>query len=66
MAYQNSRVEQFSIVGDFFVENAREGAYWVGAVHFLRSATQDGVWSNRPTRCTPFHCKSKRLWRLYV
>ena len=40
MAYQNSRVEQFSIVGDFFVENAREGAYWVGAVHFLRSATK--------------------------
>tara|TARA_B100000676_G_C17977295_1_gene786875 strand:+ start:328 stop:1179 length:852 start_codon:yes stop_codon:yes gene_type:complete len=40
MAYQNSRVEQFSIVGDFFIENAREGAYWVAAVHFLRSATK--------------------------
>ena len=40
MAYQNSRVEQFSIVGDFFCENAREGAYWVAAVHFLRSATK--------------------------
>ena len=39
-AYQNSRVEQFSIVGDFYVETALEGEYWIAAVHYLRSVTK--------------------------
>ena len=39
-AYQNSRVEQFSIVGDFYVENALEARYWVAAIHYLRSVTK--------------------------
>jgi len=40
MAYQNSRVEQFSIVGDFFVESMSEANYWIAAIHFLRSVTK--------------------------
>jgi len=39
-AYQNSRVEQFSIVGDFYVENAKEAEYWIAAIHYLRSVTK--------------------------
>jgi len=39
-AYQNSRIDQFSIVGDFYVENNYEGAYWIAAIHYLRSITK--------------------------
>lgn len=39
-AYQNSRVDQFSIVGDFYVENNVEGLYWIAAVHYLRSVSK--------------------------
>lgn len=39
-AYQNSRVDQFSIVGDFYVENNLEGLYWIAAVQYLRSVTK--------------------------
>ena len=39
-AYQNSRVDAFSIVGDFYVENNYEGQYWLAAVHYLRSITK--------------------------
>lgn len=48
-AYRNSRVEQMTLVGDFFIENADEGMYWVAAVHYLRSVTKMayGQTSNR-------------------
>jgi len=39
-AYQNSQVNAMTIVGDFFVENAKEGEYWIAAVHYLRSITK--------------------------
>jgi len=39
-AYQNSKVDAFSIVGDFYVENNYEGQYWLAAVHYLRSITK--------------------------
>jgi hypothetical protein len=39
-AYQNSRVEQFSIVGDFYVETSKEAEYWVAAIHYLRAVTK--------------------------
>ena len=39
-AYQNSQVDQFSITGDFTVENALEGQYWLAAVHYLRSVSK--------------------------
>ena len=39
-AYRNSRVEQMTLVGDFYVENADEGLYWIAAVHYLRSVTK--------------------------
>lgn len=39
-AYQNSQVDQFSITGDFLVENQFEARYWVAANHYLRSITK--------------------------
>jgi hypothetical protein len=39
-AYQNSQVNAMTIMGDFLVENAAEGEYWLAAVHYLRSVTK--------------------------
>lgn len=39
-AYQNSQVEQFTITGDFYVEDKLEGQYWIAAVHYLRSVSK--------------------------
>ena len=39
-AYQNSRVDAFAITGDFYVENALEGEYWIAAIHYLRSVSK--------------------------
>ena len=38
--YQNSQVNAMTIIGDFFVENEKEGQYWVAATHYLRSITK--------------------------
>lgn len=38
--YQNSSVEDINITCDFPVENEADGAYWIAAVHFLRSVTK--------------------------
>lgn len=39
-AYQNSQVNAMTIIGDFFVENPKEGEYWIAATHYLRSITK--------------------------
>ena len=39
-AYNNSRVDAMSIIGNMPVQNAREGAYWIAALHFLRSVSK--------------------------
>jgi len=39
-AYQNSQVDQFTISGSFISENAADAAYWIAAVHFLRTMTK--------------------------
>ena len=39
-AYQGSSVEAITITGDFYVEDASEAAYWIAAVHYLRSMTK--------------------------
>jgi len=39
-AYQNSQVSAMTIIGDFFIENEKEGQYWVAATHYLRSITK--------------------------
>ena len=39
-AYQSSQPDMIQIVGDFFIESASEGKYWVAAMHYLRSVTK--------------------------
>lgn len=39
-SYQNSQVDQMTITGDFFVQNAQEARYWVACIHYLRSVTK--------------------------
>ena len=52
-AYENSRVGQMTITGEFFVQNALEAKYWVAAVHFLRSVTKMSYGANSPNRGQP-------------
>lgn len=40
MAYENSQVDAMTIIGDFYVENSKEGEYWIAATHYLRSITK--------------------------
>jgi len=39
-AYNNSRVDAMSIIGNFPVQNSTEGKYWLASMHFLRSASK--------------------------
>jgi hypothetical protein len=39
-AYQNSRVSDIQITGEFNVEDAVQAKYWIAVVHFLRSVTK--------------------------
>lgn len=39
-AYQNSQVSAMTIIGEFLIENPKEGEYWIAAVHYLRSITK--------------------------
>jgi hypothetical protein len=53
LAYQNSKIDQFTISGPFHVEDAVQAQYWIAAVHFLRSATKmytgdSGTFSGSP------------------
>lgn len=39
-AYENSSVDAMTLTGQFYSQNALEGAYWLGALHYLRSITK--------------------------
>lgn len=38
--YQHSQVDTIQITGEFYIENADEGIYWIAAIHYLRSVTK--------------------------
>jgi hypothetical protein len=38
--YEGSSVDQFTITGEFTVENSREAEYFLAAVHYLKSVTK--------------------------
>jgi hypothetical protein len=38
--YENSQPDDIVITGEFNVENAAEGQYWVACIHYLRSVTK--------------------------
>lgn len=40
LSYQNSKVEQITITGEFYCETSVDALYWLATVHFLRSVTK--------------------------
>jgi len=38
--YENSQADDITVTGEFIVENAEEGQYWVACIHFLRAITK--------------------------
>lgn len=40
LAYENSSVEAMTITAPFYCEDSSEAAYWVAAMHFLKSVTK--------------------------
>lgn len=40
LSYENSKVDAMTITGSFFCEDAVEAAYWIAAVHYLKSVTK--------------------------
>lgn len=38
--YENSQSDDITITGEFIVENAAEGQYWVAVIHYLRTMTK--------------------------
>jgi hypothetical protein len=40
MSYENSKIDKITITGEFYCEDANEAAYWIAAVHYLRSVTK--------------------------
>lgn len=39
-SYENSKLDKINISGEFYCEDSNDAAYWIAAVHFLRSVTK--------------------------
>ena len=39
-SYENSKLDKITITGDFYCEDSNDAAYWIAAVHYLRSVTK--------------------------
>jgi len=39
-AYQSSKVDDITLMGEFYIENSEDAAYWLACVHFLRTMTK--------------------------
>jgi hypothetical protein len=55
-AYENSKIDKITIVGDMYCENSFDAAYWIAGVHFFRTMTKmffgDGYLSGSPPPLT--------------
>lgn len=40
LSYENSKVDSMQITAPFYIEDSVEAAYWIAAVHFLKSVTK--------------------------
>jgi hypothetical protein len=51
-AYENSKLDKITIVGDFYCENSYDASYWIAGVHFFRTMTKmffgEGAYSGSP------------------
>lgn len=55
-AYQNSSVDQMTIVGQFYCQNSLEAKYWTACLHYLRAMTKMDF-GNNSTGAPPPICK---------
>jgi hypothetical protein len=39
-AYQSSKVDDITLMGEFYIENEADAKYWLACVHFLRTMTK--------------------------
>lgn len=53
LAYENSKIENLTITGDFYCEDSVEALYWVAAMHYLRSVTKMFYGGNEPNVGAP-------------
>ena len=66
-AYQNSRVSDIQITGEFNVEDAVQAKYWIAVVHFLRSVTKmftgDTAFQGNPPPILNFSADGDHVFR---
>ena len=66
-AYQNSRVTDIQITGEFAVQDAVQAKYWLAAVHFLRSVTKmftgDTAYAGNPPPVLNFSAYGDHVFR---
>ena len=53
LAYENSKIDNLTITGDFYCEDSVEALYWVAAMHYLRSVTKMFYGGNEPNVGSP-------------
>lgn len=56
-AYENSKVDNITITGEFFQENENDAKYWIACLHFLRSATKMFYGNSTPLGNPPVVCR---------
>tara|TARA_B100000780_G_C21038435_1_gene416553 strand:- start:148 stop:1071 length:924 start_codon:yes stop_codon:yes gene_type:complete len=56
-AYENSQIDNLTITGEFFNENATDAKYWVAVLHFLRSVTKMYYGDSNPQGNPPPVCR---------
>jgi hypothetical protein len=56
-AYENSKVDNITITGEFYQENETDAKYWIACLHFLRSATKMFYGNSTPLGNPPVVCR---------
>lgn len=56
-AYENSKVDNITITGEFYQENETDARYWIACLHFLRSATKMFYGNSTPLGNPPVVCR---------
>lgn len=58
-AYRNSQVDNITITGEYYVENADDAAYWIATIHFLRTMTKMFYGKSEPLGNPPLMTRLK-------
>lgn len=58
-AYENSQADNITITGEFFCENEKDAAYWIAAIHFLRTMTKMFYGNSEPQGNPPLVTRLK-------